>query len=452
VTTPFTHGTLTWALGIEDTCVYPPSRYQAFVLDEHALTGHDDRWRDDLRAARDLGATAIRYGAAWPLANPGPGRYDWAQLDERRGYAAGELGLTVVADLVHYGAPTWLEGSFADPRYPQAVADFAGAFAARYRGLVDCGTPLNEPLTTASFAGLRGIWPPALTGWRGWTEVVVNNADGIARSSAAVAAANPAATMVHVEAASLYTPGAPEVRQAAERLSRLGFLPTDLVLGTVSPEHALYGWLVSQGADEERLERLAAQPARVDVLGINYYPDLSPRRLTASDVLSSGLAQEAHNLWTEGLETSVRAFADRYGLPMLITETSIEGDDVVRTSWLRSSVAAVRDLMAAGLDIRGYTWWPFFDFVDWSYASRGVNVEEFEVAAEVLAARQAAFADPGRVAKTPFLRRMGLVRLDEDDEGGLTLHPTRAAAEFAALSREGRSHRPMDETDASAPA
>jgi hypothetical protein len=188
------------------------------------------------------------------------------------------------------------------------------------------------------------------------------------------------------------------------------------------------------------------------MLGINYYPDLSPRRLTASDVLSSGLAQEAHNLWTEGLETSVRAFAERYGLPMLITETSIEGDDVVRTSWLRSSVAAVHDLMAAGLDIRGYTWWPFFDFVDWSYASGGVNVEEFEIPPDVLAAREAAFAGPGRVAKTPFMRRMGLVRLDEDADGVLTLHPTRAAAEFAALSGAGRSPRPKDATDVSAPA
>jgi beta-glucosidase/6-phospho-beta-glucosidase/beta-galactosidase len=452
VTTPFTRGHLIWALGIEDTCVYPPARYDAFVLDEHALTGHDDRWRDDLLAARDLGATAIRYGASWPLANPAPGRYDWSSLDERLAYAAGDLGLTVVSDLVHYGAPTWLDRSFADPRYPQAVADFAGAFAARYRGLVDCVTPLNEPLTTASFAGLRGVWPPALTGWRGWTEVVINIADGIARASAAVTAENPDATVVHVEAASLYTPGAPEVRQAAEQLSRLGFLPTDLVMGKVAPEHELYDWLVRHGADEERLAQLVAHPAHVDAIGINYYPDLSPRRLTASDVLSSGLAQEAHNLWTDGLETSVHAFADRYGLPLLITETSIEGDDVVRSSWLRSSAASVRAMVSAGMDIRAYTWWPFFDFVDWSYASGGVNVEEFEIPAEVLAARQAAFAASDRVVKTPFLRHMGLVRLDEEDDGSLSLRATHAAAEFAALSSAWPSRTPEDLDDASAPA
>jgi hypothetical protein len=282
--------------------------------------------------------------------------------------------------------------------------------------------------------------------------VVVNIADGIARSTAAVLAENPGATVVHVEAASLYTPGAPEVRQAAERLSQLGFLPTDLVTGQVSPEHRLYDWLVRHGADEDRLRRLAAEPAHVDLIGVNYYPDLSPRRLTASDVPPSGVAQEAHNLWTAGLETSVRAFADRYRLPMIIAETSIEGDDAVRASWLRSSAATVRDLVAAGLDVRAYTWWPFFDFVDWSYASGGVNVEEFEVPGEVLAARQAAFAAPGPAAKTPFLRRMGLVRLDEEQDGSLTLRPTPVASQFAELSGGAAPLSRKDPDDAAAPA
>jgi beta-glucosidase/6-phospho-beta-glucosidase/beta-galactosidase len=434
MTTAFSAGRLVWGLGIEDTCVYPPRGYHAFVLDEYALTGHDARWREDLAAARDLGARAIRYGVSWPLSHPGPARYDWRALDERLEFAAGDLGLTVVADLVHYGTPTWLDRSFADERYPDAVADFAGAFAARYRGLVEHVTPLNEPLTTASFAGLRGIWPPALTGWRGWTEVTMNIAEGIARASAAALDANPAVSIVHVEAASLYTPGVPEMRRAAEQLGKLGFLPTDLALGLVSPEHEFHDWLVRHGAAPDRLARLVAAPAHVDVLGVNYYPDLSPRRLAPGDADQARPSQVAHNLWTDGLEASVRAFGERYGLPLMITETSIEGDDELRTSWLRSSAQAVRAMVAAGVDIRAYTWWPFFDFVDWSYASGGANVEEFEVAVDVLAARRAAAAGDGPAAKTPFLRRMGLMRLEETSGGALALRPTPAAAAFADLS------------------
>ncbi|WFR67768.1 family 1 glycosylhydrolase [Curtobacterium flaccumfaciens] len=155
---PFVAGTFTWIAGIEDTCVYPPARFAMSPLDEHVLTGHDLAWRSDLDLVRDLGATALRYGVDWPRVHVAPGVFDWSGLDERLAYAV-SLGITVIADLVHYGTPTWLDDSFADPRYPDAVAAFAAAFASRYAGVVDHVTPLNEPITTASFAGLRGVWP-----------------------------------------------------------------------------------------------------------------------------------------------------------------------------------------------------------------------------------------------------------------------------------------------------
>lgn len=427
--TPLAKGRLTWALGIEDTCVYPPGRYSMFALDEHALTDHDRRWREDLTAARDLGATAIRYGASWPLAHPAPGRFDWAALDKRLEYAAG-LGLTVIADLVHYGTPTWLERAFADPGYVEAVTAFAGAFAERYRGLVEHITPLNEPVTTASFSGLRGVWPPATIGWDGWTAVTLNIAEGIAQSSAAIKAANPGATLIHVEAASLYSADTPTQDDEAAQLSHLGFLPTDLITGRVNSGHLLHDWLIRHGADGRRLEKLHASPAFIDLLGVNYYPDLTPRRITLAPDGRSEPVQLAHNLWTTGLEASVRAFA-RYGLPVMISETSIEGDDQLRSSWLRDSVRAVLSLIADGIDIRAYTWWPFFDFVDWSYASGGVNIEEFEIPHDVEAARLAAHRGPTPVPKEPFLRRMGLMRLEDAADGALTLHPTAAAREYA---------------------
>lgn len=429
MTTPFKKGRLAWALGIEDTCVYPPERYDMFVLDEHALTDHDRRWRDDLRAARDLGATAIRYGAGWPLVHTGPERFDWAALAERLEFAAG-LGLTVIADLVHYGSPKWLEQSFADPGYVEAVASFAGAFAERFRGIADHITPLNEPLTTASFSGLRGVWPPALTGWDGWVRVTLNIAEGIACAGAAIKAANPDAVLVHVEAASLYSAAGAEHEGEVALLSQLGFLPTDLVTGRVDTTHSLYAWLIAWGASEQRLERLRSEPAAVDLIGVNYYPDLSPRRISTGS-RDSQTIQLAHNLWTDGLETALRAFATRYRRPLMISETSIEGDDELRRAWMNDAATAVRALVDEGLDIRAFTWWPFFDFVDWSYASGGVNVEEFEISADVLTARLAAHAGARPMAKGPFLRRMGLMSLEERDGGLLELRPTAGARAFA---------------------
>jgi beta-glucosidase len=427
----FLSGTFTWMAGIEDTCVYPPADSGMLPLDEYDLTDHTANWKSDLRVVRDLGSTSLRYGVNWPLVHTAPGVFDWTVLDERLNYAVSELGLTVIADLVHYGTPTWLSGSFADPGYPDAVARFAAEFATRYRGLVDHITPLNEPLTTASFCGLRGVWPPALTGWDGWTTVVLGIVKGITRTIAAVRAANPDSVVVHVEAATLYQTMVSELEDHATQLASLGMLPTDLLLGRVDESHELYGWLIENGADPVELAALRVDVPVIDLLGVNYYPDLSPRTLTHSEGVVS---QVATNLGEAGLSRSLHRFADRYGLPMLITETSIEGDDDVRSDWLDRSIHCVDQLRAEGMDLRGYTWWPIMDFVDWSYASEGRNVEEFIVDEAILTSRAASNAGgatiAGMVTKTPFLRRMGLIRLDEEEDGRLTRTLTPAAERF----------------------
>lgn len=416
-----------WILGIEDTCVYPHAGARMQPLDEFELTEHNRRWRDDLMLARDLGADSIRYGAQWPLVHPAPGRFEWGMLEERFDYAVNELGLRVIADLVHYGTPTWLEESFADPDYPHVVADYAGSFASRFAGLVDAITPLNEPVTTASFCGLRGVWPPALTGWRGWTTVTLGIARGIQESIAAARAANPQVQIVHVEASAIYVAETEGLNDHARHLESIGMLPTDLVTGRVTPQHEKYDWLIENGASASGLDDLVQRAATFDYLGVNYYPDLTPRTLTET---GGAVEQRATNHWTRGLVDSVRGFIERYESPVIVTETSIEGPDEVRSAWVDGSIDALRELTAGGADVRGYTWWPMLDFVDWSYASGGRNVEEFHVEEAVVAARAGETS-----SKTPFLRRMGLVRLDEQPDGSLERVRTEAAEHFARQAR-----------------
>jgi beta-glucosidase len=423
-------GGLTWILGIEDTCVYPVDP-AATALDEHELTGHTANWRSDLALARELGATAVRYGVSWPLVHVAPEEYDWALLDEVIPYAVDELGLTIIADLVHYGTPRWLEGSFADPGYPAANDAFAAAFASRYRSRVRHFTPLNEPVTTASFCGLRGIWPPALRGWEGWVAVAVPMALGMVRATAAIRAVHPQAVIVHVEASTLIGTDDPALDDHAELLRGVGWLPTDLIMGLVDAAHPLHAWLLSKGADAADLEWLTANPAAPDIIGVNYYPDLTPRRLA---IVDGEVAQVSYDGGASGLGEALAAFGERYGLPLAVTETSIEGDDERRTRWVRDSAREVRRVIAQGGDVRGYTWWPLFDFVDWSWAADGANVEEFVVAAtnalgQVEIAPTPPLGDPA-AGKTAFLRRMGIVRLEESADGTLERVVTPSAHAF----------------------
>jgi beta-glucosidase len=436
-TTPFAAHSMTWILGIEDTCVYPvdPSKTP---LDEHELTEHTTQWREDLRALKQLGGTSVRYGVNWPTVHLAPDVYDWSTLDEVVPYAVDELGLTIVADLVHYGTPRWLNDSFVDPGYPDAIASFAGAFAERYKGKVTHFTPLNEPVTTASFCGLRGVWPPALSGWSGWVAVAVPIALGMVKTIHAIRAVQPDAIIVHVEASTLVHSDDPSLHEHADLLRALGWLPTDLLMGKVNPQHPMWWWLLEHGADVTHLLWLSSQHATPDLVGVNYYPDLTPRRL---ETVQGRTMQVSYNRGGQGLVEAVNGFALRYELPLLITETSIEGTDEEREMWLRESVDVTRGLINGGVDLRGYTWWPLFDFVDWSWAAAGSNVEEFAVV-QVLADGTTVVGPAPSLGnpadgKSAFLRRMGLVRLEELPDGGLARVSTPAAHAFRLLSQGG---------------
>ncbi len=445
MTEAFPPGSMTWLLGIEDTCVYPPARFEMAPLDEYELTEHTTHWREDLDAVRDLGATALRYGVNWPLVHTAPGIFDWTVLDERLHYAAGELGLTVIADLVHYGTPTWLEDSFADPSYPDAIADFASKFTTRYLGLVNHITPLNEPVTTASFCGLRGVWPPALTGWTGWTTVTLGIVEGIRRTISAARAANPDIVIVHVEASAMYMPSTPALDEHAALLRAIAALPTELLLGLVDGDHPMHDWLHQHGADQPTLAHLQTGVPTIDLLGVNYYPDLTPRTLVPGP---GSVEQIATNRWAEGLRDRLRYFAERYDVPILVTETSIEGTEAMRADWLTDSARTVLELRDSGLDIRGYTWWPLLDFVDWSYASGGRNVEEFLLTPTPKdhghhSAGAEVFGDIAS-GKSTFLRRMGLLTLEEQADGSLRRVPTAAATVFSQLSVAAHSEEVPD--------
>jgi beta-glucosidase len=417
-----------WAVGIEDTAIGSAIRDGGRPLDEYELTGHYRRWREDLRLAADTGANAIRYGIPWYRVNPRPGRWDWRWLDPVLEFAAVDLGLTVIADLVHYGTPDWLAGSFTDPAYPNAVGDYAGEVAARYDGLVRQFTPLNEPLVTASFCGQRAVWPPYESGDLGWARVVLSVADGIQQASTAIRAAQPDATIVHVEAAHLWRTADPALHAEIAHQEQRKFLPTDLLTGRVDPAHPLYRWLLDVGVGAQQLERLRAGAQRPDVIGVNYYPELSPRELVRHNGRTVSVAVDGG---ADGLSLVLREFHERYGTPVLLSETGVDGDTEHHRSWLRASVAAVAGLRTAGVPVIGYTWWPLYDFVDWSWASAGRVVEEFHTRVD---GQVRSVQPPGRGDDlNGYLRAMGLFRL-RPGASGLRPEHTAAVDDFRRLT------------------
>jgi len=105
-------------------------------------------------------------------------------------------------------------------------------------------------------------------------------------------------------------------------------------------------------------------------------------------------------------------YFERYGRPLLISETASEGSVSRRKAWLEGSLAAVRELRASGVPLVGYTWWPMFALVTWAY-------------------RQ------GEKPPAYYLKQMGLWDLRDDGQGELERVPTPLVDQFRDLVAAG---------------
>jgi beta-glucosidase len=366
-----------WATGIEDTFV-PQTRPGHRALDEYQLMGHYEHWREDLALLPRLGVRAVRWGVPWYRVEPfQQGEFDWRWTDQVIPYLVEELGVIPIVDLLHYGCPFWLRREFASIEYPEAVASYAQAFAARYRGLVQWYTPLNEPIVTALFCGHRGLWPPYLRGDPGMVTVLLQVIDGIGRTVAAIRAAVPEAVLVHVDASGLSRTAREDLHAVAREEQSRTMLPFDLLTGRVTPSHSLFPWLVRNGASPDRLAELADRRVAVDLMGLNFYPQWSTTQLYVDR--RGRLAYQPVEQDGAGFRELIEEYFERYHIPIIVTETSAKGDEHVRARWLEASVTAIRALRGKGVPVVGYTWFPLFTMVDWKYRFGRGPVEEYRL-------------------------------------------------------------------------
>lgn len=389
-----TDGRLHIGVGIEDTFV-PQERMGARGIDEYELTQHYTHWREDLSLAAEAGAEYLRWGIPWYLVEPRPGEFDWRWIDEVAEHTR-SLGLRVVVDLMHYGTPLWLDNQFLNTDYPERVAAYGRAVAERYRGVWDDFTPLNEPAINAEYCGERGIWPPYLSGQDGWVKIMVALARGMVRTQQEILAVNPDARIVSVDAGFRWEgDGTP---LPLDLMEERRFLSLDLTMGRVGDDHALHPYLTGHGVTEEQLTWFRANPVFPDVIGVNYYPGFTTVRYVdgKTEPVEAGVV---------GLRDLLQLHVDRYGLPVAVTETSRGGDVPSRVQWLEESIAEIESLRDGGMDIVGYTWFPFMTLVDWLYRHDLKSADEWFI-------------------------HMGLVDLEREPDRNLARRKTPAFARF----------------------
>jgi dTDP-4-dehydrorhamnose reductase len=337
--------------------------------------GHAERLQDLERFA-SLGIRAIRYPVLWERTAPdGIDSADWSWSDERLPVLQ-QLGVTPIVGLVHHGSGP-RHTSLVSPDFAEKLAEYAGAVARRYPW-VEYWTPVNEPCTTARFSGLNGVWYPHDTSEQGFIRALINQCRAVVLSMRAIREVNPNAKLVQTDDLSR-TYGTPEMAEIANFFNERRWLAWDLLCGKIDPGHALWDYLLENGAGADELLWFKDNTCPPDIIGVNYY-------ITSERWLDHRVERypESHRTNyrgvphadiecprvlatpTPGIGPLLQETWDRYGLPVAVTEAHIDANREDQLRWLVEIWNAAKKVQQGGADIRAVTVWALLGSFDWN--------------------------------------------------------------------------------------
>ena len=458
-----------WA-GVECTVNRVGDRY----FDQVARGGHAER-ADDIDRLAALGARAVRYPVLWEHVAPeGLARADWRWADERLARLR-DLGVRPIVGLLHHGSGP-RDTSLVDPAFPARLARFARAVAERYPWVEDF-TPVNEPLTTARFSGLYGLWYPHARDDRSFVVALLNQLRATRLAMEAIREVTPGARLVQTEDLGACH-ATPKLAYQAEFENARRWLTFDLLCGRTELHPRVLALLRQAGAGEEALAEFARHPCPPDVVGINHYLtserflderlDRYPAHTHGGNGRHRYADVEAVRVLAEGPlgpEALLREVCERYALPVAVTEAHLGCTREQQMRWLGEVWGAARRLRDEGHDIRAVTLWSAFGAYDWAslltrdeghYEPGAFDVRSPEPRPTALARMARSLAEcghhdhpaldgggwwrsPNRLAYPAVHRGSGLARRDAATNGATAARPARPLLITGATGTLGRA-------------
>lgn len=342
--------------------------------DQCRLTGHDARL-SDIDLIGGLGVSAVRYPVLWESVSPNtPEERDWSWVDPRLARLR-EHGLRVVAGLVHHGSgPAYTD--LLDPGFATGLACHARAVAERYPWIADW-TPVNEPVTTARFSALYGLWYPHRRDEGAFWLALLNQIDGVRLAMRAIRLVNPAARLIQTDDLGRTYATAPLRDQAAfDNIRR--WAGWDLLCGELTSHHPLFARIAAFGL-EERLRTIVNDPCPPDIIGVNHYLTsdrfLDHRTQRYPGIGTGGNGRDRYvdleairvlEPAPQGLEGAMREAWERYRIPIAATEAhnGCTRDEQMR--WMARAWDTGCELAAEGVDVRAVTSWALFGSSGWN--------------------------------------------------------------------------------------
>lgn len=345
-----------------------------FDADELSATGHHQQFREDFDLIAATGVRDVRIPVMWPWIQKKrdlpQSQWDWSWQDEYV-QAAVERGLHVTLDTIHHtNGPD--DVPLDDPSMPERATEFVVAALDRYPEAQIINIQ-NEPFTNALFCGMFGKWHPFKTGDANFVKACVTIARTICTVSQALAR-HPVHNRVHqyhndpCEAHQLAPkpyPLAPETEGFTWLKNQQRFLMLDMVLGMIDDDHPLIPFLRKNGFTEEDQAWFQSNPARIDMLGLDYY-DRHEHSYHATGDLSwhsdnrpRGLADIVFNDYWPRYKDHVKEF--------LVGETNLYASDPEKWTWFLYCWSECEYMRQQGCPIQRLDWQGFFGGRHWMH-------------------------------------------------------------------------------------
>lgn len=359
---------------------------------------HYHRFIEDVAIMAGLGVDSYRFSISWSRLLPaGVGTVNPEGVEFYRGLceALRSHGIAPLATLYHWDLPQTLQdrGGWLEPRSADWFAEYAVAAKSSLGDLVDMWATHNEPWCAAFLGHGSGTFAPGISDPAAAFTAAHHLMVGHHRAIAAMRVTRPSPddslgivlNVIPALPADATDPADVEVARVADLVHNRLFLDA-AVSGSYPPGiEALHRRF---GVDVDQAELTGEG---LDYLGLNYY---NINRFAFSPI-SSGLGdfpgadgavmttppgdltEMGWGVEPDGLGRVLRSVGEEHpDLPLYVTENGAAYDDVVgpggtvddprRIAYMDSHIAQVADVIADGVDVRGYYAWSIFDNFEWS--------------------------------------------------------------------------------------
>lgn len=333
-----------WA-GFECTYALAENRRRLDLL--HA-SKHDEYVYEDYQLIKAMGMTTAREGLAWSQIDR-HGVYTFDRF-EKIMQAGAEARIQQIWDLNHFDYPDDLDPFSEEFIYRFAkYAEACVILIRKYQQGTLCVVPINEISFFAWIGADQGHWAPYLKG----------PANGERFKKQLVRASIAAMDAMRTKENSI------RFIQVDPFMRRIAREPANAVARkhakTFNEVIRFQAWDMLSGRTHPEL---GGDARYLDIIGVNYYFH------NQEWVLSRGTHGIAHDAmkWQSPYRVPVgdmlRDIYERYGRPIVMTETGSFGD--LRYRWWKRTLAEIDEAHAAGIPIHGVCAYPTVDRPEWA--------------------------------------------------------------------------------------